>query len=185
MFHAVVDTSPDAAVLLEEAGAVPAAVEALRAREGDAATVAEAVAFFAALVDCAEMVALLDDVPAGDAISPLGLALRAVGLHSGDESVALAGLSLVERVVFFEDGAAAGRRDFGSQGEPLATVVAWDCSSLLCPHPFIPYLPATVISFVLTAMTDLPEDAHIQLLATDVLVYLASKGEGRPRRRCG
>lgn len=114
VLHHVADGGPDAIVALEEAGAVPAAVAALVAREGDAPTVAEAVAFLAAMVDCPEMVALLDAAPAAGGPSPLSLALRAVGLHQGNDAVAVAGLSLVERAVFFEHSAAG--RDFGQQG---------------------------------------------------------------------
>jgi hypothetical protein len=81
--------------------------------------------------------------------SGLQLALQAFSLHAGSEAVALSCLELVERCIFHD--------------VPSESLVGAG------PHG--------LIAVTLRAMADLPDSMPVQLLGTDVLVYLADAGE--------
>ena len=159
----VADASTDHIVTLEALGTVSAVVATLGSRISHASTVAEAVGVLSALIDSSDMVETIDSVTTPG--SGLQLSLRAFSYHHSDEAVALACLSLIEKCIFFDydaekltslppsPAAADGEEDGGSGGSFGA------------------------IDGALRCMADLPDSMPVQLLATDVLVYLASSAD--------
>jgi hypothetical protein len=142
VFTKVASAKSEYIVSLESLGAITAATEILEDRLNDQAVFTEATSFFAAMIDCFEMIVVLE-LAGQSHEAALKLVLKGFDALVAHADVANAFLTLLEKLIFYD-------------------------------YPASKLISSGALEQILNAMRTLKDVPSIQLLATELLVFLAS-----------